>query len=372
MSTFPLRAGVLGAGTISTAPNGFLPGMTLIPDLVTTAAIADPELPRARQVAADHGIPEVYSGLDEMLDQSDLDLVVNLTPIPLHGSTSRQILGAGKHLVIEKPVAGSIKEADELIELANGKGLKYVVAPPNMLYQNRIDAQRLINEDTIGRPCFARVRGSHGGPASGTWPLDPTWFYQEGSGPLLDMGVYGIHDITGLLGPARRVVAFSGITEPTRTVRGGPFAGKEIEVTTEDNTLMMLDFGNATFAVIDGTYNVNAAKSPQIEIFGRAGTLNLYNTHSDPSNPPLELFRLDAAPGIDGWITPSRSLHGKDSQVQWDRLKRGVLVKHIAECVRDGTHPVLSAEHARHALEIMIKSAESARTGKAIELQTVF
>lgn len=372
MANFPLRAGILGTGTIATAGNGFLPGMTLMPELVTTVAVADLEVQRAQRVAADHRIDEVYPSLEEMLDRSDIDMVVNLTPIPLHGSTSKKILEAGKHLIVEKPIASSLEEADELVELANNQGLKYVVAPPNMLYQNRIDAKRLISENAIGRPCFARVRGSHGGPASGAWPLDPTWFYQKGSGPLLDMGVYGIHDITGFLGPAKRVVAFSGITEPTRTVRGGPFAGKEIEVTTEDNTLMMLDFGNATFAVIDGTYNVNAAKSPQIEIFGRTGTLNIYNAHKDPSNPPLEVYRLDAAPGVDGWITPRRSLSGNDYQRQWDRLQRGVLVKHLAECVRDNTHPVTSAEHARHALEVMIRSAESARTGEVIELQTVF
>jgi len=372
MATFPLKAGILGAGTIATSHSGFLPGMTLIPELVTTIAIADPVVDRAGQVAAAHGIPEVYASLEDMLSRADLDLVVNLTPIPFHASTSEQILRAGKHLVIEKPIAGTVAEADTLIDIANESGLVYVVAPPNMLYQNRIDARRLLADGAIGQPCFARVRGSHGGPASGAWPLDPTWFYQEGSGPLLDMGVYGIHDITGLLGPAKRVVAFSGITEPTRVVRGGPFAGKQIEVTTPDNTLMMLDFGDSVFAVIDGTYNVNAARSPQIEICGRAGTLNLYNIHNDPSAPPFELYRLDAAPGLDGWITPRNTGRGGPHQVEWDRLHRGVLVKHLAECVRDGTKPVLSAEHARHALEIMNKSVESARTGTVLDLETTF
>lgn len=372
MTRLPLRAGILGAGTIATASSGFLPGMTLIPDLVTVIAVADPVVDRAQRVASEHGIPEIYDGLEAMLERSDLDLVVNLTPIPFHGPTSRLILEAGKHLVIEKPIAGTLDEADALIELANRQHLKYVVAPPNLLYQNRVEAKRLLAANAIGKPCFARVRGSHGGPAVGAWPLDPTWFYQKGSGPLLDMGVYGIHDITGLLGPAKRVVAFSGITEPVRTVRGGPFVGKEIEVTADDNTLMMLDFGGSTFAVIDGTYNVNAAKSPQIEIFGRQGTLNLYNVHSDPSNPPLEIFRLDAAPGVDGWITPRQRHSPNDLDAQWQKLKRGLLVKHLAECVIEDKQPVLSAEHARHALEIMIKSMESARTGCAIELQTTF
>src|SRR3712207_6167295 len=119
------------------------------------------------------------------------------------------------------------------------------------------------------------------------------------------MGVYGIHEITGILGPARRVVAFSGITEPTRTVRAGPYAGKQIDVTADDNTLFMLDFGQSTFAVIDGTFNVNAAKSPKIEMFGRAGTINIADLRQIRAGaPPLEVFRPDAVPGIGGWSTP--------------------------------------------------------------------
>lgn len=372
MNRIPLRAGILGAGTIATSASGFLPGMMMLDGLVETIAIADPALERAEAVAAQHGIPETYDSLDAMLAEADIDLVVNLTPIPLHGSSSHAILSAGKHMVIEKPLSATVAEADALIELAAEKNLKYVVAPPNLLYWNRIEAKRLLAQDAIGRVCFARVRGSHGGPANGAWPLDPTWFYQAGSGPLLDMGVYGIHDITGLLGPAKRVTAFSGITDPTRSVRGGPFKGKQIEVTADDNTLLMLDFGNSTFAVVDGTYNVNAARSPHVELFGRKGTLNIHNQHVDPGLPGLELFHLDTAPGIDGWVNSPNLANAGARGSEWDRLKRALLVKHLAECVFEDKQPVLSAEHARHALEIIEMAMVSARTGQAVELKTTF
>src|SRR5439155_5028966 len=127
-------------------------------------------------------------------------------------------------------------------------------------------------------------------------------FYQQGSGPLLDMGVYGIHQLTGILGPARRVVAFSGITDPVRTVRGGPFAGLEIEVTADDNTLFLLDFGDSTYGVIDGSYNLHASRSPRLELFGRRGVINI----GVPDGPALEVFKTDLVPGVDGWIDPSR------------------------------------------------------------------
>src|SRR5690606_33028405 len=110
MANLPLRAGMLGVGTIATAPYGFLPGLMEMKDELTLVAVADPAIERARSVAAQYGVPEVYGSLEEMLESSDIDLVINLTPIPLHGSTSMQILKAGKHLVVEKPIATTMED----------------------------------------------------------------------------------------------------------------------------------------------------------------------------------------------------------------------------------------------------------------------
>ncbi len=372
MSQKPVKVGLLGSGMIATFSYGYLPGMPLISDKATVVAICDPLVDRARSVASSFNIPQVYATLDEMLETSDAELIVNLTPIPLHGETSLKALRAGKHIVTEKPIASSVEDADRMIETARSRGLTIVAAPPNALLPNRREAKRLIGEGAIGKPCFARVRSSHGGPAAGPWPNDPTWFYQEGSGPLLDMGVYGIHDITGLLGPAKRVVAFSGITEPVRYVRGGPFAGKKIDVTTDDNTVLMLDFGDSTFAVVDGTFNVNAAKSPAIEVFGREGTLSFPGDYDGAGGEPyFELFRLDAAPGVDGWITPRQGALAA-AERRFQALERACVIEHAADCIRSGQHPILSAEHARHALEIMLKSIQSAREGRALDLTTTF
>lgn len=362
----PLRLGFLGAGTIATAPYGFLPNMQNVSGPIDLVAIADPVLERAKSVAETYGFREVYSDLTEMLDSANIDVVVNLTPIFLHSETSRLIVERGKHLVSEKPLASTMEDADAIIEIAAANGVSIVCAPPDMLHAPYMEARRLLQEDTIGKVAFARVRSSHAGPGGspGGWPLDPTWFYQKGSGPLLDMGVYGIHEITGLLGPAKRVSAFSGITEPTRVVRGGPFKGTQIEVTADDNSLFMLDFGGATFAVVDGTFNVHAAKSPKVEIFGRRGAMNVYGEN------PLEVYRADALPGVDGWITPNRWPGLRDPHA--DSLHRAILVDHLVECVREDRHPVLSAEHARHALEIMLAVETSARQGHVVELTTTF
>lgn len=364
-----LRLGVLGAGGIATISEGVLPHMHHLADDVEVVAIADVMPERAAAAACRFAIPASYASLAEMLDSADLDAVANLTPIPVHAETSLQILEAGKHLVVEKPIATTLAEADRIIDLAKHKGLTVVVAPPDMMYSPYAEAQRLVREGVIGKVAFARVRSSHAGPGGGPmgWPFDPSWFYQEGSGPLFDMGVYGIHEITGVLGPAKRVTAFAGTTEPTRTVRGtGPFSGTVMPVTTPDNNLFMLDFGEATFAVVDGTYNVLASRSPKVEIFGRKGVINIIN----PGGPDLEVYRTDAAPGVDGWITPN--LYPQLNDTRRENLRRALLIAQLVDSLRTGVHPVLSAEHARHALEIMIAVGESARTGQVVELTTTF
>jgi predicted dehydrogenase len=369
----PLRVGVLGAGMIATVQYGVLPNLSWIADKVNVVAIADPVLERAAEAAKEFGIPEVYDNLDAMLDQSELDAVVNLTPITFHSETSLKILRAGKHLATEKPLASTMEDADAIVETAAAQGLTVVCSPPDALFPTYAEARRLVAEGAIGKVAFARVRSSHAGPAGSLsgWPLDPTWFYQRGSGPLLDMGVYGIHEITALLGPAQRVVGFSGITEPTRVVRGGPFAGKIIDVTEDDNALFMLDFGGATFAVVDGTYNVHASKSPKIEVFGRQGAMNIRDGNAS-GDAPLEIYRTDALPGMDGWIQPRGWWQLRERQEWLDKLQRAVLLDHLADCVRTGEQPVLSAEHGRHALEIMLKVAESSRSGQTLDLTTTF
>ncbi|MFE9247956.1 Gfo/Idh/MocA family protein [Streptomyces sp. NPDC007088] len=362
-----LRVGVLGSGGIATAPYGVLPNLREYGDRIRVTALADVDAERARVTADRFGIPAAFGSLEAMLEGAEFDAVVNLTPIPLHAATSRTILEHGKHLAVEKPLAATVEEADALIALAAARGLSIVCAPPDLLYEPYERAGELLRAGTIGKVAFARVRSSHAGPGGGPlgWTSDPSWFYREGSGPLLDMGVYGIHEITGLLGPARRVVAFAGITEPVRTVRGGPFRGLEMPVTAPDNCLFMLDFGDSTYAVVDGTFNVHASRAPKVEVFGRRGVVSLFR----PDGPDLELYRTDIAEGVDGWVEPPQPLATNTRRA---RYGRALLVGHLADIVLDGAPPVLTAEHARHALEIMIAVTTSAREQRFVDLTTTF
>ncbi len=369
----PLRVGILGAGMIATVEPGYLPGLRRLSGRVAVTAIASRTRARAEQVARDWDIPVVCDDLGGLLARADVDAVVNLTPIADHYETSLRVLAAGKHLVTEKPLASTLAQADELIEAADRGGLLIVCAPMDILKREWAQARRLIGAGAIGKVAFARVQSSHGGPAAMAWPADPAWFYAEGAGPLLDMGVYGLDRVTAVLGPARAVAAMSGVTAPVRRARGGPFEGLEIPVTENDNNLLLLDFGGATFAVVDAGFCAVATRSPEMEVFGLAGTLvvNRPGAGYGPGELPMELFRVDAAPGLPGWITP-RSL---DAEMVPDRtqvLARASLVEHLADCLDAGTRPLPSAARARHVLEIMLAARTAAATGRTIPLTTTF
>jgi predicted dehydrogenase len=214
------------------------------------------------------------------------------------------------------------------------------------------------------------VQSSHAGAAGLAWPVDPSQFYQEGVGALLDLGVYGITQVTGVLGPVRRVMAMSGITVPSRTARGGPFDGVEIPVTAPDNNLLLLDFGEGTFVSLDATFNVLASRAPRMELYGLEGTLVV--NRGDTGQPPVEVYRLDAAPGLAGWISPQDYHIFPVGSDRFAELQRGALIEHLADCVEHGTRPRASGQHARHVLEVMLAAQRSVAEARAIDVVSTF
>ncbi|PJJ55206.1 Gfo/Idh/MocA family protein [Compostimonas suwonensis] len=367
----PLRIGLLGAGMIASFDWGILPGFHHLQGAAELTAIAAPSDAHTGALAAEYGIPHVYRSVDEMLEADTVDAVVNITPIAAHAETSLKILSAGKHLISEKPLASTLAEADELIDTARAAGVMIVCSPPRMLEPARVRARELVRQGAIGTVAFARVRSSHAGPAWQAWPADPSWFYAADAGPLMDMGPYGIQEITGILGPARAVMAMSGRTSETRTVAGGPFAGSIVPVEADDNTLLLLDFGGGAFAMVDCTFNLRAATSPDVEIFGHAGTIVLGNDRVASEVPALQLYRV-SDDGVNGeW----RDATGPGYRRDVDRIRavrRAILVQHLLDCLVSGAPPVLSAEHARHTLEIILAAKRSAATGRRVELATSF
>lgn len=363
-----VRLGVVGLGAIATGH--YLPQILEMPR-AELVAVCDVREEWANEQATRFGNPRVFVDFDQMLAEADFDAVVNTSSIPAHFALNRKALGAGKHVYSQKPFAGTVEEASILIDEAKKRGLKMSVSPIHMLRPEIREIKRLVAAGALGKLSLVRCRSSHGGPEYFQYrAADPTWFHQAGAGPLLDMGVHGLHQVTGILGPAQAVSCLSGVSEQVRVVRSGAFDGREIRPEVDDNTLIMLDFGAATFAVIDSSYCVKASRGPSLELYGSAGTILVgsrgrrgQEQGMGEAEPPFEMYRDDQSLAWRGWVSP---------QLRLPRVHQAVGVRDLVDAILDDRPTVLTPEHARHVIEIMATCLLAARERRTLSLETTF
>jgi predicted dehydrogenase len=371
MGNDKVRIGVIGCGDI--AFRRYLPGFAEIPDQAEVTAQFDLDQERLRRAVAEYG-GRPCTTLAQLLEREDVDAVLNLTPPRAHGPVTLAALKAGKHVMVEKPIAGTVAEADTLIAEAAARGLTLVCAPGITRDAFMIDLRRLVHDGTIGEVTHARLQLSTYGPAAwNEYTSDPTWFYQPGAGPLVDLGVYMLHSITEILGPVQRLSAMAGISIPERTVLAGPAEGRAIVVNVEDNIQTLLEFappantsGRPAFAHLDSTYCSWASPGPMIEIYGSEGVLAVDSIYDRKG--AVRLWR-----------------GGKNTPHAWEVVppistgagsNRGnhifAAASHLVACLRLDRAPLLSAEHARHVLEVMLLAGEAAREGRTLAPRTTF
>lgn len=368
-----LKIAVVGCGDVSRL---YFPGLRKLADTgkFEIVAVCDVVEDKAKKGKQELNASDVYVDYDKMLQNNDIDVVVNLTPIQVHASVTMKAIKAGKNVYTEKPLATTLEEADEIIKTAKEMNVKVASAPPLLLHPVNLKLKDLIEKKAVGKVCFVKAKGSNPGPAWITeFSTDPSWFYEKDGGPLFDLAVYPLQLITGLLGPAQRVVAFAGVAVPHRTIKFGEAKGKEITVEALDNIQIMLDFGEARFATIDATYCELSAKVPFVEIYGDEGTIYCY---SRPNQVPMEIFRVEDSIGLRGWLTPepvywgtTAPLFATPSSEAWSFAEGP---SHLIRCVAENRDPLISATHARHVLEIILKTIESAEVGKVLSLTTTF
>ncbi len=366
-----MRIGVIGCGDI--AFRRYLPGFAEIPDQAEITAVFDLDRERLAHAAAEFG-GRACAGLEELLGMKEVDAVLNITPPRVHGPVTLTALQAGKHVMVEKPIASTTAEADTLIAEAAARGLTIVCAPGIATNAFAVDLRRLVHDGTIGDISHARLQLATFGPAAWReYTSDPTWFYQPGAGPLVDLGVYMLHLITEILGPVKRLSALAGISIPERTVLAGPAEGARITVGIEDNIQTLLEFapptnksGRPAFVHLDSNYCSWASPGPMIEIYGSEGVLVVDNIY-DPKGA-VRLWRGGKA-GAGSWETvppiSSCAIANRGKHIF-------AAASHLVTCLRTGRAPLLSAEQARHVLDVMLLATEAAREGRTLTPSTTF
>lgn len=364
-----LKVGIIGVGDI--AQKSYLPGMNDAAREIVVEAVCDILPERAQSVGEKFGANRIYTDYRKMLDEADIDLCIVLTPVATHAPFVRDALNAGKHVYSEKPVAMNRATADELCELAERQGKLLMAAPLLMLYPEYQFLRETIRAKATGNVTFARAHSSHGGANRGMWNTDSGVFFKEETAgpmpPLYDMGVYALTILTNCLGSVKRVSAFAGVGVAERTIDKVAIPGwvpYTIKAEAPDNVGVLLDFGDACFAVIDGSFCIPYKKGPAYEFHGYEGAVYFDGDSLDIISEKPEFAAPDSEKPV-AWHKRSLPAERQLSEkLNWGRI----LTQHVSDCLATGKRPLCPGEHARHVVEIMERAADSARTGRAQEL----
>lgn len=212
----------------------------------------------------------VYNTYDELLADSNVDTVVNLTSIGSHFEVSKRALEAGKHVYSEKPLTKRLEESAELFELARQHRVRLYAAPCNIFSDTVRTIFKLVRDGAIGKPVLIyaelddspiHLMGFEGvkSPTGAPWPLEE----ELKEGCTYEHLGYHLVWICGLLGPATSVTAFSSELTENKT------ASLPSKVGTPDYSVACLNFVNGATARI--TCSFVAPRDHRLRVIGREG-----------------------------------------------------------------------------------------------------
>ncbi|MBN1673357.1 MAG: Gfo/Idh/MocA family oxidoreductase [Kiritimatiellae bacterium] len=318
------------------------------------AACADLVPERARAKAEEFGVPKACS-VDELLADPAIEIVINLTIPKAHAPVNKRILEAGKHAYGEKPYALSIREADEVVALAEKKGLRTGCAPDTFLGGGIQTCRKLIDDGWIGKPIGATAFMMGHGHES--WHPDPEFYYQPGGGPMFDMGPYYLTALVNLLGPVASVAAMTEITFPHRTITSEKKFGARVEAEIPTHVTGVLRFAGGAIGTIIMSFDVWAHGMPNIEIYGTEGSMRVPDPNGFGGVPRVK--RAGWADWRDFSLTHAFSENS-----------RGLGVSDMAAGLADRGSYRASGELGYHVLEVMESFHVSADQGKHVMLKS--
>lgn len=337
----PVGVAVIGAGNISKA---YLDNLTVFPDL-KVHVIADLFEEAAEARAKEYGIPE-WGGVDAALNHPDVEIIVNLTIPAAHVEVATAAVNAGKHVWTEKPFSLDRESGLTLLKTADAAGIRLGCAPDTFLGAGLQTARRIIERGDIGTPLTALTMFQTPGPES--WHPNPAFLFQQGAGPLFDMGPYYITALVQAFGSVRRVAAVGSKAKETRVVGSGPKAGEEFAVEVPTHVSAMLQFESGA-----SSHSVFSFESPRlrmgfVEITGTEGTLEV----PDPNyfDGDLKLWRPGAEEAET--IPATGPANG-----------RGMGVLDMARSLRAGVPHRAQGALAYHVVDTLVSISESAETG---------
>ena len=252
-----VRFAVVGCGTATKRIH--LPALRSAGADVT--AFASRSRSSAEAAREQWGRGSVVDHWEEAVSRDDVDAVVVATPNALHRDVAVAAAGAGKHVVVDKPMARTVVEADEMIAAAEAGEVVLVPFHNARFVAPFAAAHNVVAEGRLGNVTGLRAAFGHGGPRA--WAPEATWFFdrsEAGGGCLIDLGVHIIDVI--------RHVAGDDIVE-VAALLNGPAGGVEVDAQ------LLVRLGGGAIGSVHASWSSRSGPDQQLTVVGTHGTLHL-------------------------------------------------------------------------------------------------
>jgi predicted dehydrogenase len=355
--TDKIGVGIIGAGTIS----GFHARGYIRDERSRVVAICDIEEERAVEKAKKYNVPKWYTNLNELLQDKEIDAVDVCLPPALHAQVAVAALNAGKHVFVEKPMALTLKDCDDMINAARANNVKLMVGHNQLFFPPHNEAKRLV-ESEIGKPLVLVSRLHNGLPVAG-WRTDP----KISGGFITEACIHRLYVSRYLMGEVKRLSCITGKTST--------------DLPGEDMVIISMEFEKGSFGSISansgGTYPL---WDDRTEVIGSDG-LVIVNGVEDQilPGPPLLFFK-------DGqWkVYRARRIHEEikeelgemadqlaftSTEIETEFGKTFVYeVQHFVDCIVNDRTPIVSGEEGKNILKIIKACYESAEKGTVVNV----
>lgn len=354
--------GIMGAGNISAA---YLRLAPLFKGL-EVRGVADILPEAAKKRSEEFNVAAMTP--DELLKNSEIDVVVNLTIPATHYQVTMDVLSAGKHAYSEKPFVLSLDEGTAVRSAANERKLQVGSAPDTFLGGAHQQVRALIDGGSLGKIMSGTTHVMSRGMEH--WHPNPDFFFQPGAGPILDIGPYYITDLIHLIGPVKRVTAFTGMARAEREVTAeGPLKGTFVKVGTPTTIHGVMEFHSGAIITIGASWDVAAHGHHNIELYGTGGTVFV----PDPNFFGGDVTVTDIAgtrSSVDPWDHPFGKANQDLDKPNPRANYRTAGLADMMQAVENGRAARCGLDVALHAVDVMTSILKAGETGEVVTLTT--
>lgn len=369
--------GTIGSGSICEIAH--FPAIKMVPEAQLIATM-DVKEKFARNAAEKWGAKAWYTDYKKLLQRDDIDLVIVASPPRYHHEQAIAAVEAGKHVICEKPMAGTNKEGWEMVEAAKKQNKKLMIGCNQRFWLQNEWAKQLIEKDLIGTPRMGyselheHWRLYQDQVAMTPFRYDPK---EAGAGALWDVGAHRIDLLVWLMGTFDK--------NPVKKVVGLAKNQASGELTKCDDTAaVLMELANGAVAYV-ASARLTPIVSQITEIDGDKGILF---TSSESFNPfqtvPLAVYSMndytsDTLPEpLKSWRYPTlfwpEDIIAKPMQKKWMTVSPprewsyGRMVKHFIECIYQNKTPLVKGEDGARVLEVQCAIFKSMETGAWVNL----